>query len=421
LARLHELEGVDHRGLHGSFHLKPLVVILEEAQVHQVPDISRRDAIQCDAGDIGKQLHITANGRVVARHCLDHVEHGRFMHIFNGFKFRQHCGILRRRDGQNCERGRAPTASALHRFKFLLVSLAWVLIAAGNAQADTPLEMVVLGSGGPGATGRAGAAYLLLLDGKPRILVDAGPGSFARLGEAGEAIGFMDIVLLTHLHIDHAGELPGLLKARAVSNGGPITFKVWGPDGAAAAGDNAYFPSTRHFMDLLFGPQGAFAYLKDFASPITLETHDIATHGVTSTLPRVIYEEPKLTISAIAGHHGDAPAVIYRIDYAGKSITFSGDIDAKGLPALQRIARNTDILVFNTVVLDPPGSAPILYTLHTPPKKIGELARDAGARHLLLSHLSPSTIQMHDAVMDSIHQAYSGKVQAAQDGMRMEP
>jgi ribonuclease BN (tRNA processing enzyme) len=345
------------------------------------------------------------------------------MHIFNGFEFGQHCDILRRRGGKNCARGRAPGASASHQFKFLRVLLAffWTLIAAETAQAATPLEMLVLGSGGPGATGRAGAAYLLLLDGKPRILVDAGPGSFARLGEAGEALGFMDIVLLTHLHIDHAGELPGLMKARAVSSGAPITFKTWGPDGAAASGDNAYFPSTRHFMDLLFGPQGAFAYLKDFASPIALETHDIATHGATSTLPRVIYEEPKLTISAIAGHHGDAPAVIYRIDYAGKSITFSGDIDAKGLPALQRIARDTDILVFNAVVLDPPGSAPILYTLHTPPKKIGELARDAGAHHLLLSHLSPSTIQMHDAVMDSIHQAYSGKVQAAQDGMRMEP
>jgi ribonuclease BN (tRNA processing enzyme) len=296
-----------------------------------------------------------------------------------------------------------------------------VLIVAAHAQAAPALEMLVLGSGGPGATGRAGSAYLLLLDGKPRILMDAGPGSFARLGEAGEAIGFVDIVLLTHLHIDHAGELPGLMKARAVSSGGPISFKIWGPDGAAASGDKAYFPSTRRFMDLLFGPQGAFAYLKDFASPITLEPHDLPTHGPTSTLPRVIYEEPNLTISAIAGHHGDAPAVIYRIDYAGKSITFSGDIDTRGLPALQRIAHNTDILVFNTVVLDPPGSAPILYTLHTPPKKIGELARDAGAHRLLLSHLTPSTIQMHDAVMDSIRQAYTGKVQAAQDGMRMEP
>jgi ribonuclease BN (tRNA processing enzyme) len=312
----------------------------------------------------------------------------------------------------------------MHHFKVLRVF--WVfccgLILASVAQAATPpLEMVVLGSGGPGATGRAGSSYLLLVRGEPRILVDAGPGSFARLGEAGEVLGSLDIVLLTHLHIDHAGELPGMLKARAVSSGEPITFKIWGPDGAAAAGENAYFPSTRRFVELLFGSQGAFAYLRDFAAPITLETHDIATHGPAPASPRVIHEEPGLTITAIAGHHGDAPAVIYRIDSGGKSITFSGDIDAKGLPALQRVARNTDILVFNTVVLDPPGSAPILYTLHTPPGKIGELARDVGAHQLLLSHLSPSTIELHDAVMVSIRRSYPGKVTAAMDGMRIEP
>ena len=67
-----------------------------------------------------------------------------------------------------------------------------------------------------------------------------------------------------------------------------------------------------------------------------------------------------VTISAIAGHHGDAPAVIYRIDYRKQSITFSGDIDAKGIDHLKRIAQHTGLLVFNCVVLDPPGSRPIL-------------------------------------------------------------
>ena len=304
----------------------------------------------------------------------------------------------------------------------MLIALGMAFALAMPAQAGSSLELLVLGSGGPGATGRAGSAYLLLLDGKPRILVDAGPGSFVRLGEAGEPLADMDIVLLTHLHIDHTGELPGLFKARAISTRHAIEFQIWGPDGAAAHGDSAYFPSTQQFTELLFGRQGAFAYLRDFAAPIHMEVHDIATHGRPPTsLPQVIHQESGLTISVLPGHHGDAPSVIYRIDYAGKSITFSGDIDAQAVPALRRIAQGTDLLVVNTVVLDPPGSAPILYTLHTPPRKIGELAQDAGVKQLLLSHLSPATDRMRDAVLESIRLNFMGGVQLAQDGMRLSP
>jgi len=126
-------------------------------------------------------------------------------------------------------------------------------------------------------------------------------------------------------------------------------------------------------------------------------------------------------ILAIAGHHGDAPAVIYRIEYAGKSISFSGDIDAQGLPALRTIARGSDLLVFNSVVLDPPGSRAILYTLHTPPRAIGELARDADVRSLLLSHISPAVEANQDAVLESIKRSYQGPVSLAADRTRVLP
>lgn len=282
------------------------------------------------------------------------------------------------------------------------------------------LQLLVLGSGGPGAAGRAASSYLVFVDGDARILVDAGPGSFARLGEAKASLSNTDIVLLTHLHIDHVGEVPGLFKARAVSGSAPIVFNVWGPGGSPGHGEDAYFPGTRQYLELLFGSKGAFAYLQDFAAPITLHAHDIPAPAAISAA-RQIFKDGSLAIRAIAGHHGDAPSVIYRIDHAGKSVTFSGDIDAKGLPALRSIAQATDLLVFNTVVLDPPGSAPILYTLHTPPLSIGQLAKDVGARGLLLSHISPAVDESNAAVMESIRRNYAGTVTFAKDGMRARP
>jgi ribonuclease BN (tRNA processing enzyme) len=280
---------------------------------------------------------------------------------------------------------------------------------------------MVLGSGGPGATGRAASCYLVLIDGTSRILVDAGPGAFVRLGESKLSLSDTDVVLLTHLHIDHAGELPGLFKARAVSSGDPIVFKVWGPTGTGAKREGAYFPSTSRFLDLLFGKHGAFAYLSDFAAPIIIQAHDIPAQVEPNLVPQTIFNERGLVMTAVAGHHGDAPALIYRIDYAGKSITFSGDIDARGLPGLRNIAKGSDLLVFNSVVLDPPGSREVLYALHTPPQAIGELARDAGVHGLLLSHLSPDVDAHHDDVLASIKLNYHGPVSFAADGTTIRP
>jgi ribonuclease BN (tRNA processing enzyme) len=261
----------------------------------------------------------------------------------------------------------------------------------------------------------------VLTDGIPRILVDAGPGSFVRLGEAKLSLAKTDIVLLTHLHIDHASELPGLFKARAVASSDAIEFNVWGPDGSPRPLAGANFPSTTRFLQLLFGPDGAFAYLSDFSAPMTIQAHDIPARLIANAQPQEIFRQGTLVITAIAGHHGDAPAIIYRIDYAGRSVTFSGDIDAAGLPNLRRIAGRSDLLVFNSVVLDPPASPAVLYTLHTPPMAIGELAKEAGVHRLLLSHLSPSTEEMRDAVFKSIRKNYTGPVSQAEDGMRVQP
>ncbi|HMA48756.1 MAG TPA: MBL fold metallo-hydrolase [Magnetospirillaceae bacterium] len=298
----------------------------------------------------------------------------------------------------------------------------WLTVIAAPVLAEEPpLSLTVLGSGGPGAVGRASSGYLVSVDGAPRILVDAGPGTFARLGETGLSLAKTDIILLTHLHADHAGELPGLIKARAVAVRAPISFSIFGPQGHQAKGEDSYFPATSRFVDQLFGRQGAFAYLSDFSGHITFNIKDLPSNPKAGLKPSVIYSEGDLTIRAIPGHHRDAPAVIYRIEHGGKSITFTGDIDSKGHDDLKTIAAGTSLLVFNAVVLDPPAAPPILYTLHTAPTDIGSLAQQSGAGRLLLSHLSPATDQNRTEVEAAIRRSYSGPIKFAEDKEQITP
>jgi ribonuclease BN (tRNA processing enzyme) len=297
----------------------------------------------------------------------------------------------------------------------LAIALAAAFLFPACVVAATPakpaLEVVILGSGGPRAFGRAGSSAIVLVAGVPRILVDAGPGAFLRIGELGVDLDKVDTVLLTHLHIDHSGDLAAFFNDRALTSDGPITYRIFGPDGAGL------FPKTSRFVDLLVGKDGAFAYQKTFGVRESFVVRDLAIR-LDSARTKIV-DEDGLVVEEIATHHGDCPSVAYRISYKGVSVVFSGDMDASALPNLVQLAKSADLLVFNCAVLDPPASPSQLYDLHTPPRKIGEAARASGVKSLLLSHLAPDVESQEAAVRKSIRASYTGPVAFASDKLRV--
>jgi ribonuclease BN (tRNA processing enzyme) len=296
----------------------------------------------------------------------------------------------------------------------LVLSLMFICLMVPGGQASAvklDLEVVVLGSGGPRAFGRAGSSYIILVDGTPRILLDAGPGAFVRIGELHIDLQQMDIVLLTHLHIDHSGDLAAFFNARALTSDGPIKYRVFGPDGAGL------FPKTSRFVDLLVGDKGLFTYQETFGAPETFSVRDL-TIELNTNVTKIV-EENGLTVEEIATHHGDCPSVAYRITYHGTSVVFSGDMDASAVSNLVRLAKSADLLVFNCAVLDAPNSPSQLYEWHTPPKKIGEAARESGVGNLLLSHIAPDVEESKNEVMKSLHASFTGPVEFATDRMRV--
>ena len=103
------------------------------------------------------------------------------------------------------------------------------------------LSVMVLGSGSPAAQpdGRASAGYMIFLDGVPTVLMDVGGGVYQRIADSGMNINPLEIVLLSHLHVDHAGDIDPIVKALFFHNriaGFPrdpdLALQFLGPDKA---------------------------------------------------------------------------------------------------------------------------------------------------------------------------------------------
>jgi ribonuclease BN (tRNA processing enzyme) len=292
------------------------------------------------------------------------------------------------------------------------VFLFWCTEASGS-EADhcgvNGVALQILGSGGPELQDqRASSAYLLWWNGQARVLVDIGGGAALRFGQSGANVAGLDVILLTHLHIDHVGDLPALVKSSYFEDRHDV-LPVYGPTG------NANFPATTSFVRELFAsPHGAFRYLSRFVTPkeqgsYLLQAHDIVLkpHEV-----RLIVNRNGIQVVAATVIHGDVPALAYRVEFGGVRIAFSGDTDGNN-GNLQHLADNADVLVAHNAV--PEGAQGVERALHMPPSVIGRIARDAGVRRVILSHRMLRTLGREEETTIAIRESFPGPITFAND------
>ena len=335
------------------------------------------------------------------------------------------------------------------------------------------LSVMVLGSGGPGVTAdaRASAGYLIFTDGQPRVLMDAGGGTFKNFSASGANIKDLDIVLLSHLHIDHMGDLSPIIKAMyfqnrafnlangTVNDGDERTapVRIFGPDAnglpfPAGLFPNAdpnvpIYPSIKEFADSHYDlHSGSDRYLNIFTRAISagIFNYEVnpnpAGQGSLAVSPDwtvynpvTLIHENGLVIKAVAVNHGpqvaEVPALAFRIEYKGKSIVYSGDTSSRsakfdGTPLenggnMVEISRDADLLIYDTAIMDDAPDGPndgVFFQLHTTPSRMGEVAKTAGVSKLVLSHITAVTQSRLDEVKQLIRaQGYDGDISAAAD------
>ncbi|MGB6520851.1 MAG: MBL fold metallo-hydrolase [Candidatus Cybelea sp.] len=280
------------------------------------------------------------------------------------------------------------------------------------------LSLTVLGSGGPTANPRrVSAGYVLSIDGKPRLLVDTGGGSFERIGRSGLDISYLEQILLTHLHIDHTSDLPAVVMHLYMGNR-KTPIAITGPTGRPGnhtTPENASpQPGVREFVRLLFGPRGAWRYMNTFEGfGITVRDtpSDVSELAIYSIPVDRALEDLDVSVYAVAVPHGMMPSVAFRVDCGAESVVFSGDISGSTASFIA-LAKNCSMLVHDFAL--PEGDVPN-GKLHAKPSAVGYTAQQSSAKRLLLSHLMPPIESALAQSLAIVRSEYTGRVEVASD------
>jgi ribonuclease BN (tRNA processing enzyme) len=292
-------------------------------------------------------------------------------------------------------------------FITLMIVMANTAVVADDQCLHAPVSLQVLGSGGPEFyTNRASTSYLIRRNGQAVAMVDAGSGSKFRFGQSGADFNTIQAILFTHFHVDHSTDFPGYIKSAFFSDRTQNLY-VYGPEG------NRFMPSTHDFVYAMIGDKAsAYPYLSRYLDgsdeyQILVKNINIDKHEVQQ-----INTLNGMMLSAIPVHHGPLPAIAWRIDIGDKSVVFSGDMNGD-FNTLAKLANNADLLVAHNAISE--DASGVARNLHMPPSVIGDIAKQAGVKKLVLSHRMHRTLGIEQQTLSIIRNKYNKPVFFAND------
>jgi ribonuclease BN (tRNA processing enzyme) len=251
------------------------------------------------------------------------------------------------------------------------------------------VRLTVLGSGTVAPTPDRTAAAHWIEAAEVRLLLDCGAGALHRAATFGIPWAQATHVAISHFHIDHWAELPHLLFALRWGTEPPRSepLVVLGPRGlrarlALAAGA---------FEDWLVRPEYPLDIVElepDRRYPLGDQVR-LETHRTPHT----------------------ASSLAYAVSDGRVRCVYTGDTGYSA--ALARWASGCDLLLAECSLPDERA-----VERHLTPSRAGRLAREAGARRLVLTHFYPVFGDRDPAALAA--EEFDGDIVAARDGDRFE-
>jgi ribonuclease BN (tRNA processing enzyme) len=249
------------------------------------------------------------------------------------------------------------------------------------------MRLTVIGCSGsfPGPDSPA-SCYLLEAEDavRPwRIVLDLGSGALGPLQRLVDPRG-IDAVVISHLHPDHFMDLCGLYVARRYhpTEGPAPLLPVHGPAGTAERLVQAYGAEAAEGM------------------PGVYDVREITDDGLLRIGPFSI-------TTRLVDH--PVPAYGMRVEADGEVLTYSGDTDV--CASLVDLATDADLLLAEASYQEGRDTA---RGIHLTGRRAGEVARNAGAHRLLLTHIPVWTDPA--VVVAEARSVFAGEVTAATPG-----
>jgi ribonuclease Z len=239
-----------------------------------------------------------------------------------------------------------------------------------------------------------------------KLQFDAGRGTTMRLSQLDVFPAQLHAVFFTHMHSDHTEGFADLALLRWSFDGtGPKLDVLCSSDVGSKHG---FTISGRKFITHI---ADAFIQSGEIAQRHS-ERKDRTAGGPADLInaitfepkeePQVVWSSAEVGVSAIRSTHM-AGHVSYRIDTPAGSVVIGGDAGNDRLAPprtsstsdqVERLAKGADIIVHSAIhpVMGPDNSSgmyPYAYYRQSNVSDLGAMAKRAGAKHLMLTHLIP--------------------------------